>query len=283
LKQITIVSGKGGTGKTTVAAAFSFLARNRIIADCDVDAADMHLLLAPTIERKEVFSGGKAAEIDKQKCDSCGICRDLCRFNAISGEFEVDELSCEGCGVCVWNCPREPIHLNEDRSGEWYVSGTRCGPMVHARLGIAQENSGKLVTIIRNEARKIAQERGFEHIIIDGAPGIACPVMASLTGVDSALIVTEPTLSGLHDFDRIADLVNHFKIKGFACVNKYDLNMEQTARIADLCDRKGIIFIGKIPFDPVVTKAMVAGKTILEYTDCPVSREIRAIWGRLTD
>ena len=282
MKQIAIVSGKGGTGKTTVAAAFASLAGNKIITDCDVDAADMHLLLDPAIERKEVFSGGKAAKIDKQKCDSCGICRDLCRFNAISEEFEVDSISCEGCGVCVWNCPREAIRLNEDRSGEWYFSSTRFGPMVHARLGIAQENSGKLVTIIRNEANKIAKDRGCEYVIIDGAPGIACPVMASLTGVDFVLIVTEPTLSGLHDFDRIADLVNHFKIKGFACVNKYDLNVEQTARIADLCERKGIIFAGKIPFDPVVTKAMVAGKTILEYSDCPVSREIRAIWGRLT-
>ena len=281
MKQIAVVSGKGGTGKTTITAALASLVGSKVMADCDVDAADMHLILAPRIERQEVFAGGKAARIDKAKCDSCGICRDLCRFGAISEEYDVDPISCEGCGVCVWNCPQEAIALEEDRSGEWYVSDTRCGPLVHARLGVAQENSGKLVTIIRNEAKRLAQEKGSDYVLIDGPPGIACPVMASLTGADAALIVTEPTMAGLHDFDRIADLLVHFKMKGFACVNKSDLNPEQASRIKSLCGRKDIVYVGEMPFDKTVTKAMIAGKSVLEYSDSLVGREIKAMWSRI--
>ncbi|MFC1679068.1 ATP-binding protein [Elusimicrobiota bacterium] len=283
MKQVAVVSGKGGTGKTTIAAALASLIESKVIADCDVDAADMHLILSPRIERREVFAGGKTAKIDKRKCDECGICGEICRLGAVSEAFEVDGIACEGCGVCVWNCAQEAISLEEDRSGEWYVSATRCGPLVHARLGIAQENSGKLVSIIRDEAKRIARERGLDYVLIDGPPGIACPVMASLTGVDAALIVTEPTLSGLHDFDRIADLLSRFKIQGFACVNKCDLNREQAARIKDVCGRRGIKYVGEITFDKTVTKAMIAGKSVLEYSDGPTGDEIKAIWARIDD
>ncbi|MFH1723755.1 MAG: ATP-binding protein [Elusimicrobiota bacterium] len=283
MKQFAVVSGKGGTGKTTVTAALACLVENTVIADCDVDAADMHLILSPRIKRREVFAGGKAARIDKEKCDSCGVCRDLCRFGAISEGCIVDPIACEGCGVCRWNCPREAVALEEDRSGEWYVSDTRCGPLVHARLGVAQENSGKLVTIIRTEANKLAEEGGRDYVLIDGPPGIACPVMASLTGADAALVVTEPTLSGLHDFDRIAELLGHFKIRGFVCVNKCDLNPGQASRIKSLCARKGLVYAGEMPFDKAVTRAMIEGKSVLEHSDGPVGREIRAMWGRIED
>jgi len=282
LRQIAVISGKGGTGKTSLAAALASIMPGKVIADCDVDAADMHLLLAPRVERREIFAGGQKAHIDGGKCDSCGCCRGLCRFDAISRDFIVDGFSCEGCGVCVWNCPKDAIALQEDESGEWYVSATRCGPMVHARLGPGQENSGKLVALVRNEAKKLAGERDLGYVLIDGPPGVSCPVMASLTGVDAAIIVTEPTMSGLHDLGRISDLLERFKVPGFACINKYDINPDQADRIANVCERRGMHVLGRLPYDPAVTKAMIDGKTIVEYAgDGFVAKNVNSMWERL--
>lgn len=283
MKQLAVVSGKGGTGKTSVTAAFASLMSSKVIADCDVDAADMHLVLDPEIERREVFIGGKAARIDAGRCNGCGKCRELCRFEAIGEDYIVDPISCEGCGVCVWNCPEHAIALHEDRSGEWYVSRTRCGPLVHARLGPAQENSGKLVSIVRNEAKKIAQERGLEYVLIDGPPGIACPVMASLTGVDAALVVMEPTLSGLHDFKRVAELLGHFKLRGWACINKWDINPDLSDRMEKEAGALGIPVLGRIRFDKTVIRAQVERKTVVEKGEGPASNDIRALWERFKD
>ena len=282
MRQIAIISGKGGTGKTSTAAALASIMPSKVIADCDVDAADMHLLLSPRIERKESFAGGGKARIDRGECDGCGRCRELCRFGAISPDFSTDEFLCEGCGVCVWNCPKRAISIDEDKSGEWYVSETRCGPLVHARLGAGQENSGKLVALVRGQARRIAEKKGLEYVLIDGPPGTSCPVMASLTGVDAALIVTEPTLSGLHDLGRISDLLGRFKVPGFACINKCDLNPDQTDRIAGICERRGVRVLGRIPYDPAVIRAMIEGKTIVEYAGGgPVAAEIQSTWERI--
>jgi len=278
LRQLSILSGKGGTGKTSVAASFAALMPSKVVADCDVDAADMHLILDPRIERREPFVGGKAAKIDTGRCNGCGKCRELCRFGAVREDFSVDPIACEGCGVCVWNCPEKAVALVEDGSGEWYVSQTRCGPLVHARLGPAQENSGKLVTIVRNEAKRIAQEQGLDYVLVDGPPGIACPAMASLTGADATLIVMEPTLSGLHDFRRLADLLAHFKQRGWACINKWDIN-------PDLCDRMekearslSIPVLGRIRYDKAVIKAQIKRRAVVENGDSPAASEMRALW-----
>jgi MinD superfamily P-loop ATPase len=278
MPQISIVSGKGGTGKTTITGAFSYLFKKSVIADCDVDAADLHLIVDPKILKSEIFEGGQTAKIDKSKCAQCGTCIELCRFDAINDNFEIDPLACEGCGVCVWNCPATAISMEPDNSGEWYVSETTFGPLVHAKLGPGQENSGKLVTLVRNTASKIAEEKGLETVLIDGPPGIGCAAMASLTGVDSALIVAEPTLSGAHDFKRIVELIHQFKIKGFACINKSDLNNDQTESIIRLCQEKGVTFLGGIPFSLGVIKAMVNGKTIMEFKEDKAAMAISQIW-----
>jgi len=283
VKQLVVVSGKGGTGKTSVTAAFASLMSGKVVADCDVDAADMHLLLDPRAVREETFTGGKAARIDPERCIQCGRCRELCRFGAIREDFVVDPIACEGCGVCVWNCPQRAIALEEDRSGRWFVSETRCGPLVHARLGPAQENSGKLVTIVRNEAKKIAEERGLETVLIDGPPGIACPVMASLTGADAALVVIEPTLSGVHDFQRLAQLLGHFKMRGVACINKFDINPELSERLEKEAESSEVPILGRIPFDPAVTRAQVERKTVIEAGDGPANRAIRALCERVQE
>ncbi len=278
MKELTVVSGKGGTGKTTVVAAFAALARSKVLADCDVDAADLHLVLQPRVKDVDLFQGGKTARIRQHHCTQCGKCRELCRFNAIQEDFVVDRFSCEGCGVCAEFCPERTIEMVEDTAGEWFISETRHGPMVHARLGIAQENSGKLVGLVRSEARKIAEERGLELGICDGSPGVGCPVIASIAGVDLVVAVTEPTLSGIHDFERVTALARHFKIPELVCVNKHDLNPEMTARIERFCDTNEIELAGKIPYDNVATKAQLAGKSVIEYSDGPLARGIESLW-----
>lgn len=283
-----MISGKGGTGKTSIVASFASLATDNVLADCDVDAADLHLVLSPQILRREEFIGGKSASVDAAMCMGCGKCASVCRFDAISLDgpandliaktYRIDPVTCEGCGVCSSVCPAGAIGLASGISGEWFVSETRHGPMVHAKLGIAEENSGKLVTIIRREAKKIAEERGLDLVIVDGSPGIGCPVIASLTGASLALIVTEPTLSGLHDLDRVADLAAHFKIPTAVCVNKSDINAEMAAKIHEYCREKSIDIMGEIHYDTAVTRAQIAGKSIIEYDNSDAARDIRSLW-----
>ncbi len=281
MKELTIISGKGGTGKTSVVASFAALAENKVLADGDVDAADLHLILAPDIKHEEDFRGGRAAKINLETCTECGECLDRCQFNAISPDFVVNKIDCEGCGVCVYFCPVQAIDFPQNICGKWYISETRLGPMVHARLGIAEENSGLLVSLVRNQARVLAEDRGLDTIIVDGPPGIGCPVIASITGASAVLIVTEPTLSGLHDLERVGGLAAHFKIPTLACVNKFDLNEEMSDQVSDYCARNHIELVGRIPYDTAVTYAMVAGKSIVEFSDGKVSDAVKRVWHKV--
>ena len=283
MKQIVIISGKGGTGKTVITASFASLAKNAVFADCDVDAADLHLLLQPTIKERYEFRSGKTAIIDKELCQQCGKCIAVCRFGAISEDFLVDPISCEGCAFCSYICSAQAIRMEENIAGEWFISATRFGPFVHAKLGVASENSGKLVALVRKKAKEIAEENNCDWVIIDGAPGIGCPVIASLSGIDCALVITEPTLSGLHDAIRVIDVAKHFGVAVKLVINKYDLNTEMSEKIEKYCNKNGISLIGKIGFDKSVVEAMVEGKTILEYKDTKIKEEVIKIWEMLQD
>jgi MinD superfamily P-loop ATPase len=288
MKELVVISGKGGTGKTSIVASFASLAKNAVFADCDVDAADLHLVLKPYTKQKSDFSGGKRATIIAEKCSGCGKCQELCRFDAIhlngagndiiDKTFTVDPISCEGCKVCVEFCPVGAIEFNDCVNGQWFISDTRFGPMVHAKLGIAEENSGKLVTLIRKEAKNIAVEREKNLIIVDGSPGIGCPVIASITGADLVLIITEPTLSGKHDLGRVADLAARFDIPTLLCINKSDLNPEITQQITEEADNRGIKLAGNVRYDKAFTKAQIMKATVIEYTGGCVSEEIKALW-----
>ncbi len=278
VKQIVVISGKGGTGKTVISAALASLANKKVMADCDVDAADLHLLLKPKIIERHNFRSGRTAIIDKKLCQQCGKCIIACRFNAISEDFTVNPISCEGCAFCSFICPTEAIKMEENISGEWFISDTRFGPLVHARLGIAEENSGKLVTLVKQKAKELAEKQNANWIIIDGAPGIGCPVIASLSGVDFALVVTEPTLSGLHDAQRVIDVARHFRIPAKLIINKFDLNLDITKEIEKYAEASQIQLLGKICFDKSVVKAMVEGKTIVEFTDGKAKEETINIW-----
>ena len=283
MKQIVIISGKGGTGKTVITGAFAALAKNKVMADCDVDAADLHLLLEPTIKERHEFRSGKTAKIERKSCKQCGKCIVACRFYAISEDFVVDSIACEGCAFCSFICPEGAIKMEGNISGEWFISDTRFGPMIHAKLGIAEENSGKLVSLVRKQAKELAEKNNCDWVIIDGAPGIGCPVIASLSGIDCALVVTEPTISGLHDALRVIDVAKHFGVPVKLVINKYDLNTEMSERIDKYCNKNGISLIGKIGFDKSVVEAMVEGKTILEYKDTKIKEEVIKIWEALQD
>ncbi len=282
LKQITVISGKGGTGKTTLMGSFAALTENKVIADCDVDAPDLHLLLHPEIIEKEEFKGLKVAVMDKTLCTECGTCEETCRFNAIAlteeSGYAVNPARCEGCGTCVFTCPQEAVTLKERVSGYAFISKTKYGTMTHAQLNVAEEASGKLVTAVRNTAQQVAEKEGCELILIDGAPGIGCPIIASLTGVDLALIVTEPTMSGLHDLERILDVTSHFGIGSAVCINKYDINVENSRKISEFCRQCGEEIVGNIPYDSMVTEAMVAGKPVVEFSEGVVSDAIKEVW-----
>lgn len=279
MREIVVVSGKGGTGKTSLAAAFAMLAKKSVLCDADVDAADLHLLLQPNVEMTTDFMGGRLAVIDSSRCTECGRCRELCRFDAISSDFKVDEISCEGCGVCVDLCPEKAVDFPIRKCGEWYVSSTRSGPMVHARLGIAEENSGKLVSLVRKEAKRLAEERGLDVIVTDGPPGIGCPVIASIGGATVLVMIVEPTMSGLHDMDRVVDLAAHFRVPGMVCVNKYDLNHAMTEAIEERAKARNLMLVGRIPFDPIFVEAMVAGKNILEFHEkSGTAGIVRDVW-----
>ena len=282
IRQLTIVSGKGGTGKTTIAAAFASLARNKVLVDCDVDAADLHLLLHPRMLKQEKFYGGKSPAVDLDKCTQCDLCTEICRFHAIRNGV-VDPVSCEGCGFCSHVCPPGAIVMEEAFSGDWFVSETPYGPFVHARLGIGEENSGKLVTVVRKQAAEIAEEGNLDLILIDGPPGIGCPVTASMAGADLILAVTEPTLSGIHDLERILKLAEHFKIPSTVCINKFDINPENTNRIRSYCESNGSKVIGTIPYEPRVVEALVRGKTLMDYPCNEVQGIVREMWGRIEE
>jgi len=282
MKELVILSGKGGTGKTSLTAAFASLSENSVLCDADVDAADLHLLMNPGVMRRSDFMGGGVAVIDPEKCTQCGQCIDLCRFDAISQHFEVDAIDCEGCGVCVDLCPEQAIDFPTKKCGEWFLSDTRFGPLVHARLGIAEENSGKLVTLVRQEAKKFAETQNRDLIITDGPPGVGCPVIASVGGASALLVVTEPTVSGVHDMQRLLELAQHFKVPGMLCINKFDLNPNITASLEEFARDKNIPIVGKVPFDRRFTTSMVQGKTIVEYAPNGQLRlAIEQIWNNI--
>ena len=280
MKEIVVLSGKGGTGKTCIVGSFAALAENKVLADCDVDAADLHLLLSPSIKEEQEFWSGQLASIERETCTECGLCQELCPAGAIA-DFQVDPFSCEGCGFCYHVCPVGAVTLQERLSGHWFISDTRYGPLVHARLGIAQENSGKLVALVRKQARQIAQTRGFDYIISDGPPGIGCPVISSLSGASLALLVTEPTLSGMHDLDRVLGVCRHFGVTALVCVNKYDLNEENAVQIERYCAGQGVEVAARIPFDNAVTEAVVQGVPVVAYTQNRVTGEIESLWQKV--
>ncbi|NLC70351.1 MAG: 4Fe-4S dicluster domain-containing protein [Desulfuromonadaceae bacterium] len=326
-KELVVISGKGGTGKTSVTASLAVLAGCSVIADCDVDAADLHLVLSPKIQQRHEFRSGHEAVIREKDCIGCGACLTHCRYDAVSASggfgnhsatglksvcgdcdfcvrscpvkeneiirmmeagsagsqkrtFRIDPIACEGCGVCVHFCPVQAIDFKERICGEWMISATRCGPMVHAQLGVAAENSGKLVYTVRREAQRIAKEGNYSLILVDGPPGIGCPVIASLTGADLVLVVTEPTLSGEHDLERVLSLTRHFGIPASVCVNKWDLNPQMTTRIEDKARGSGAMIGGRIRYDRAVTLAQMEEKAVVEISSA-ASGDVGALWESL--
>ena len=277
MKEVVVISGKGGTGKTTLTASMAALWKDKVIADCDVDAADLHLLLQPEIKIHTPFYSGIRATIDSERCIRCGKCREVCVYGAITPDYKIDEIACEGCGVCYHFCPQEAISLDECLAGEWFISQTRFGPMAHAKLGIAQENSGKLVSLIRSQAKKQAEGMGLDLILSDGSPGIGCPVISSLTGTSLAVIVTEPTVSGVHDMDRILGLTAHFQIPSVVVINKCDLNTSMREAVEATAAETDVPVAGAIPYDPIITKAMVQGKTVVEFNGGAARKAIERI------
>lgn len=278
MKTIVIISGKGGTGKTVTSASFAALEEKKVLVDCDVDAADLHLLLHPRVRDRHIFKKGQTARIDPARCVSCGRCREHCRFAAIREDFSVDDLACEGCGLCERICPAGAVTMEENTCGEWYISETKYGPMVHADLYPGEENSGKLVAKIRDIARREAERRGLDYVLVDGSPGIGCPVIASLSGADLALIVTEPTLSGIHDLERVTAVTRHFGIPTRVIINKYDLNEVNTLRIEEAQRRHGAEILGRIPFSKSVPESVVRGVPLVEHVQDDAARAVKQVW-----
>jgi len=281
IRELVVLSGKGGTGKTSLVGALGALARDKVLCDADVDAADLHLLLRPQIRERHDFYAGHQAAIDPERCVQCGECREWCRFGAIGESLEINPLLCEGCGVCWYLCPVDAVDFPDNLCGEWYISDTRFGPLVHARLGIAEENSGKLVALVRREARRLAEEQGLNWILTDGPPGIGCPVIAALGDASAVLIVTEPSVAGQHDLERVAALAEHFGLPVFVLVNKADLHRPTAEAIADFCGAKGYAFLGHLPYEPDFTRAQVEGKTIMEYNNQRLPALLREVWEKL--
>jgi len=288
MKEIVVISGKGGTGKTSLTASFAMLGgQDVIVADCDVDAADMHLLLEPDFKVAENFYSGVIAKIDQDICTQCGKCVDVCRFDAIhqiDGDFVVQPLDCEGCGYCARICPADAIIMEEQNVGDWYVSTIKTGStMVHARLGIGAENSGKLVAKVKNEAKRIADEQQKELVIVDGSPGIGCPVVSSLSGANFVVLVTEPSVSGFHDLKRVYQLVKKFGIKAGCIINKADLNSEITQQIREFIQANDIVLISELPYDESFTEAMTQGKTIVEFDNSNLQDRIKRSWDKIKE
>jgi MinD superfamily P-loop ATPase len=298
MKQLVILSGKGGTGKTTVAAALAHLASQElplVLADADVDAANLELVLEPRKVEEHDFRSGKRAVIDEELCTACGMCHDVCRFDAIvpPGEagggridrlghsYRVDALSCEGCAACFYQCPEDAITMEEQLAGKWFRSDSRFGPLFHAHLFAGQENSGKLVTLVKRQGRELASATGAQLLLVDGPPGIGCPVISASSGVDMALLVVEPTVSGVHDLERILATTEHFGVPALVIINKADLNVKRSDDVSAFCDERGVELVGQIPYDTTVTEAMVEGRPVTAYADGPVSQAVRDIWSRI--
>lgn len=281
MREIVIISGKGGTGKTSLTGAFAHLATNKVICDLDVDAPDLHLLLRPKDLKNEEFCSGYEAKIATELCTGCGLCAAMCRYDAVrknGNGFLVDPMRCEGCKVCVAFCPAGAILFPQKHCGHWYISSTRFGPLVHAQLFPGESNSGRLVMVLKQQARELAKSQGKDLVLCDGAPGIGCPVISSLSGANLAVAVTEPTPSGRHDLERVADLCTHFQIAFAVIINKFDLNPEEVDRIERFCRIRSYPVIAKLPHDPVVTKAMVQGLVITELPETDFTKEIRRAW-----
>jgi MinD superfamily P-loop ATPase len=278
MNELVVLSGKGGTGKTSLVGALAALVAEKVLCDADVDAADLHLLLRPDIRERHDFYAGHKALIDPERCVQCGDCLDWCRFGAISDAFAINPLLCEGCGVCWHLCPFRAIDFPDNLCGEWYISQTRFGPLVHARLGIAEENSGKLVALVRQQARRLAEEQNLTWILTDGPPGIGCPVISSLGGATAVLIITEPSVAGRHDLERVAALAEHFGLPVSVLVNKADLHWETAHEIAQFCGARGYAFLGYLPFDADFTRAQVEAKTIMEYNNPKLQAILREVW-----
>lgn len=308
MKQLVILSGKGGTGKTTVAAVLAHLASREfplVLADADVDAANLELVLDPAKQETHDFTGSKSAVIDPTRCSACGICVEVCRFDAIvetrrqgdketrrpspplpvslSPPLRVDSLACEGCAACLYQCPEEAIQMEEQRDGQWFRSTTRFGPLFHAHLFAGQENSGKLVTLVKQQARLLGQDTGAALLLVDGPPGISCPVISACSGMDLALHVVEPTISGVHDLERILATTDHFGVRSLVTINKADLNLKRAEEIAAFCAARGVEIAGRIPYDDAVTEAMVQGRPVTEHTDGPVTEALRSVWAQVRE
>lgn len=287
MKQIVVISGKGGTGKTIISAALAALVKDKVMVDCDVDAANLHLLLHPEIKEEGIYSGGKKALVNRDLCTGCRSCATYCRFSAITfsddGQAIINPISCEGCAVCSYICPVGAITMEKNISGRWFISSTDYGPFVHARLNAGEENSGKLVTEVRKKAKEIAEKNRLKYVIIDGPPGIACPVIASLSGTDLALVVTEPTFSGIHDMERVIQLARHFDLKAACVLNKFDLNIELSAAIEKWCLNNSVSVVARIPFSEAIVRTVVNGKPVTEAEDQSIAEELKKMWSRILE
>ncbi|HIP39425.1 MAG TPA: (4Fe-4S)-binding protein [Desulfocapsa sulfexigens] len=283
MKEVIILSGKGGTGKTSLIGSFAHLADNKILVDCDVDASDLHLLLSPRPVEEHDFVSGVKARVETDRCSTCGMCAEVCQFDSVTmgDTATISELACEGCGVCAHFCPEQAIVLDKNHCGSWYISDTDYGPLVHAELFAGEENSGKLVSHIKNQAKQLAQSNNTDLILIDGSPGVGCPVIASLSNVDLAVVITEPTLSGKHDLERILDLTDHFKIPALVCINKWDIHPEMSTIIETACKKRKIELLGKIPFDPAVIECQIQGQPVTSSDTSLAAYSIRAVWETL--
>ncbi|NLO45124.1 MAG: 4Fe-4S binding protein [Clostridiales bacterium] len=281
MKQIVFISGKGGTGKSTLTASLSRIVQNKAIADCDVEAPNLHILMGGQVVEQKDFYGAEEAVINKEKCTSCNICRETCRFDAIDEDFEIIPFRCEGCGACALVCPADAIRLEKVKTGETYVSKTSRGTFSHALLDIGAEGSGRLVTEVRNNMKKHADKEDW--ILIDGSPGIGCVVIASITGADAVVAVAEPTKSGISDLERVLAVARHFEIPAYVCINKYDINLKITKQIEDFCEKNNFEVIGRIPFEPKIVNALRDLKTPIDADIPNIAFEIESIWKRLAD